>query len=293
MSVNEKMTNIANAIREKTGETEKLSLDEMANAITNLPSGGGDLDALLNDTITEIESNVTTVRKYSCYYCTNLTKASFPEATGTLEYVFMNCTALQEVNLPKVTKLGGSLFKGCTSLHTVIAPSVVDNGLSTSTFYGCTALKSFSCNSTTVGGQCFYQAGVESIDLPLVEAIGVQAFYKCTSLTNVNLPSLTQIGQNSFSYCSALSYLDLPVCISIDVKAFQYCTALSALVLRYADDVVTLNSTNVFTGSTIASGTGYVYVPSALVNTYKSATNWSLYAEQIRAIEDYPEITGG
>ena len=43
----------------------------------------------------------------------------------------------------------------------------------------------------------------------------------------------------------------------------------------------------------IASGTGYVYVPSALVNSYKSATNWSTYADQIRAIEDYPDITGG
>ena len=35
------------------------------------------------------------------------------------------------------------------------------------------------------------------------------------------------------------------------------------------------------------------YVPTSLVDTYKSATNWSTYAEQIRAIEDYPEITGG
>ena len=37
----------------------------------------------------------------------------------------------------------------------------------------------------------------------------------------------------------------------------------------------------------------YVYVPKALVGAYKSATNWSTYANQIRAIEDYPDITGG
>ena len=37
----------------------------------------------------------------------------------------------------------------------------------------------------------------------------------------------------------------------------------------------------------IGQGTGYIYVPSALVNTYKSANYWSTYANQIRAIEDY------
>ena len=43
----------------------------------------------------------------------------------------------------------------------------------------------------------------------------------------------------------------------------------------------------------IHSGQGYVYVPAALVDSYKAAANWQNYADQIRAIEDYPEITGG
>jgi hypothetical protein len=43
----------------------------------------------------------------------------------------------------------------------------------------------------------------------------------------------------------------------------------------------------------VANGTGYIYVPAALIEDYKAATNWSLYADQFRAIEDYPEITGG
>ena len=43
----------------------------------------------------------------------------------------------------------------------------------------------------------------------------------------------------------------------------------------------------------ISSGSGYIYVPAALVDSYKAAGNWQYYADQIRAIEDYPEITGG
>lgn len=39
--------------------------------------------------------------------------------------------------------------------------------------------------------------------------------------------------------------------------------------------------------------TGYIYVPKALIEDYKIATNWSVYADRFRAIENYPEITGG
>jgi hypothetical protein len=44
---------------------------------------------------------------------------------------------------------------------------------------------------------------------------------------------------------------------------------------------------NSFDSSSIAKGTGYVYVPRSLVDSYKSATNWSTYANQFRALEDY------
>ena len=57
--------------------------------------------------------------------------------------------------------------------------------------------------------------------------------------------------------------------------------------------MATLANTNAFTNTPIKSGAGYIYVPAALVDSYKAATNWSVYADQIRAIEDYPDITGG
>lgn len=41
MSVDSKMTAIAEAIRAKTGESGSLSLDAMAQAIASIPSGGG------------------------------------------------------------------------------------------------------------------------------------------------------------------------------------------------------------------------------------------------------------
>lgn len=76
---------------------------------------------------------------------------------------------------------------------------------------------------------------------------------------------------------------------------FSGCYSLSTLILR-SELVAIFNtgstSTN-FTDTLIAQGKGNIYVPSALVEDYKSATGWSEYGDYILAIEDYPEITGG
>jgi hypothetical protein len=67
---------------------------------------------------------------------------------------------------------------------------------------------------------------------------------------------------------------------------------LTTVILR-VNKVCTLANVSAFNNTPIKNGSGYVYVPSALVDSYKAASNWSTYAAQIRAIEDYPEICGG
>lgn len=97
---------------------------------------------------------------------------------------------------------------------------------------------------------------------------------------------------HSMNGCSELMKADFSNLQSIRYSTFYINTKLVTLIIR-TQVVAKLDKTSAFTGTPIASGTGYVYVPSALVNSYKSATNWSTYADQIRAIEDYPDITGG
>lgn len=124
-------------------------------------------------------------------------------------------------------------------------------------------------------------------------SIGISAFYYCTALTSVDLPAATSIGNYAFYFCTSLTSVYLPVATSIGNYAFIYCTALDTLILRKSDTICTLSNTNALASTPIASGTGYIYVPAALVDSYKAATNWTKYADQIRAIEDYPEICGG
>ena len=136
----------------------------------------------------------------------------------------------------------------------------------------------FGCNATHIdlpsmvnlsAGEEFRDAKLQSISLPLAQNIGYHTFYRCSSLKLLDLPSVTAIGSTAWS------------------SGVFYQGGITSLILRNVDTVCTLRSGYEFNGTKIASGTGYIYVPRALVDSYKSATNWSAYANQFRALEDY------
>lgn len=122
-------------------------------------------------------------------------------------------------------------------------------------------------------------------------SIGTYAFQKCQYMTTADFRAATSIGTYAFSSCQKLATADFWAATSINGYAFQYCSALKTLILR-SETRCTLGA-SVFTNTPIASGTGYIYVPRALVDSYKAASGWSTYANQFRAIEDYPDICGG
>lgn len=103
---------------------------------------------------------------------------------------------------------------------------------------------------------------------------------------------ITSIGLCAFLNCSNLAIVDLPSVLYIDSEAFNKCSALATFILR-GNQLCALANANALNNTPIKSGTGYIYVPRAMVDSYKAASNWSTYANQFRAIEDYPEITGG
>lgn len=126
-----------------------------------------------------------------------------------------------------------------------------------------------------------------------VTVIGVYGLAGCTKLTSVVLPAVRITEGNSMTGCSAITKADFSNLQTIRYSTFYNNKKLIALIIRRHAVTTLDNTTNVFRNTPIASGTGYIYVPSAMVSAYKNATNWSTYADQIRAIEDYPDITGG
>ena len=158
-----------------------------------------------------------------------------------------------------------------------------------------TNITSLDCPNVTSmkQGACFYCENLETINLPKLKYIGDSAFLRCTNLRNAVFPELEDVVLNAFGYCGERVSADLSKASGLYSGAFRDCPKLVTVILRKVDGICDLSSTNIFKNTPIESGTGYVYVPAALVDSYKAATNWTVYADQIRAIEDYPGICGG
>ena len=110
----------------------------------------------------------------------------------------------------------------------------------------------------------------------------------------LRFPNAVTIGDGAMSLSAdkSLKVVDLGAATVIPKETFRYNPNLTTIIIR-TQSVAMLDDTSALMNCGIASGTGYVYVPRALVDSYKAATNWSTYATQIRAIEDYPDICGG
>ena len=251
----------ANAFRAKMGSTRVINFD-LANetgfseTITNLPTGSGDnnIDELISRDITEITSNALLVASYVFYYSLDLETANFPLANSIGMSAFQNCSKLTIADFPSATSTGTYSFKDCSKL--------------------------------------------EIVNFPLVTSIGNYSFQNCSKLTIVDFPSATSTGSDAFRGCSKLTIADFSSATSVGSYSFYSCSSLTALILR-SETRANLPYTNAFSGCYHILGTtnnsynpeglkdGYIYVPSALIEDYKTATNWSTLATQFRALEDY------
>ena len=213
-----------------------------------------DADKVVDGTISGdyISDKVTSLRGYAFYACANLSSVSLPNCTSIAASAFRNCTALESVNLPSCTSFNGAqCFDGATNLKTINTSSLTTIAEGTRTFANCKYLEEFNApNLTSITGSTS------------------NMFNTCTKLRKVNLPRLsgTTISANTFNYCSNLTVLVLG-----------------------GNELNPLDNVNAFNSSAIKSGTGYVYVPDALVDTYKTATNWSNFADQIKPISELEE----
>lgn len=165
----------------------------------------------------------------------------------------------------------------------------------TQVFRGCANLVSISFpNATSISSSAFYDCpSLVSIDIPKATSLSSRSFELCSSLKSAYLPNVASLSSYVFQDCPSLERVEfLKKLNNITTGTFNRCSKLDCLILRDSSRVCPLNNVNALAATPIESGNGYVYVPASLVDNYKSATNWAVYADQIRAIEDYPEICG-
>ena len=211
------------------------------------------------------------------------------EITKVREYVFFEKKSLTSIDLPVCTSIGDNAFSGCTALNSINLP--VCTSIGTYAFYSCKSLTSIDLPvCTSIGPYTFYRCtALTSINLPVCTSIDYGVFSSCTALTSINLPVCTSIEYGVFSSCTALTSINLPACTSIHSYAFNSCKSLTSIKLANTSKICTLSNSDAFKGTPIANKAGYIYVPDELVEQYKKATNWSVYASQIKPLSAYTE----
>lgn len=163
-------------------------------------------------------------------------------------------------------------------------------------FYGLKNLVSaFLPNATSLGGYVFYNCTkLVSVDLPsFVGAVPAYSFTGCSLLQQVNVQNAQTVSNYAFQNCTSLTKIELNKVTSIGLYVFRGAGLTTLIIRNNTAKLTVLTNTNSLTECPIGREDGYIYFPKEYVESYKTATNWSTFASQIRAIEDYPEITGG
>ena len=183
----------------------------------------------------------------------------------------------------RITTIGNHAFTQCSSLISVSFPAVTTIGRNA--FYSCINLTSVSFPAaTTIGRDAFtYCSSLTSVNFPAVTTIGSGAFYDCIGLTSVSFPAATTISSSAFYYCKGLTSVSFPAATTIGNQAFYYCRNLASIYLKNSS-VCSLAGSSAFNTTSIGSNKGSIYVPSSLVASYKTATNWAYFSNRIYGI---------
>ena len=187
--------------------------------------------------------------------CTNLRVLEIGELTVVPFGFASGCTSLENVSdLSKVTSVKNIAFRNTPSLRIHLKLPV------------CTKVLADTANGSD---GTFYNSGILSLDAPMLMEIGkgiyasgsLGAFQGCANLTLVKLRDVTTIGMNAFYKCSNLSkvIIDNETPPTRDSSAFASCSSELAF-----------------------------YVPDSAVETYKAATGWTVFADRIKPLSEWP-----
>lgn len=213
---------------------------------TGTASGGISVDDIAQDY--KIEGDITI----------SLTASEYLRA-----YCFYN-TKITSVTAPNVARAAakGNYFAGCTSLVSASLPSLIETSTMAmaSIFASCSKL--------------------ETVDMPYAWP-RAYAFDGCTKLkkyvNKISSGSNTNIEAGAFRGCRALEVLDFTHVNQIAATwAYDNSNNLTTLILRRTDAVVPCSNANNLPPVFRNNGAGgEIYVPSSLIESYKTATNWS------------------
>lgn len=212
----------------------------------------------------DIPSALDSFQKYVDLLSGDITSVRDENATSVRDYCFYCCKKLQEVYLPNVTSIGKMAFKSCDMLSKINIQNVE-------------TLEDYALEDAH---------GITELYLPKAITLGICACSAIPALKKVTLGNVKTIDEYALYWNLNCEEIDISLnenVGSIGAKAFLGDKKLSKLTIR-GTALIGLKDSNAFYNTPIANGTGKIYVDPSMVETYKTATNWSNYASVIEAI---------
>jgi len=198
------LTDVADAIREKSGTSEAIQASSFDTAIANIPSGG-DASEYFNLTLTAGSSNANGITHSITSIPSNFT---VPSGTTSLAYLFANCDNLTNVPLFNTSNV--------TNMNNM--------------FYLCMHLQSIPLldTSNVTNMQAMFSSCIRLLSVPSLNTSNVTnmqtMFIACNRLTTVpqfDMSSVTNI-TNMFSSCNALTNDSLNNILASCISATSY-----------------------------------------------------------------------
>lgn len=304
---------IANAIRRKNGETDTYTPAEMADAIGRIPKGGGGAS---EGDVTFYDYDGSIVASYTAAQFAALEEMpENPDHTDeglTSQGWNWNLTDAKAY-VAKYGKLNvGQMYVPTDGkTHVLISIPADDPSYETTLYFGHTTAsgqtvidwgdgsptETASGSSAAEHSHAYSNPGKYEVTLDtmsgVMSVIGTESnragthfsgsgnyARNLTRIEEIRFSTNTSIGNGAFRYCHALQSVTIPEGVtSIGGGSFQYCYAIVAYRLE-PNTPPTLANTNAFSG--ISTDTVF-YVPASSLEAYKTANNWSTYADRMVA----------
>ena len=220
---------------------------------------------------------VTKVGDEAFCECSSLQSITLPDSVTELGgWAFFCCIYLEEATLSnRLKSIGDAAFSSCSTLSSITLPqSLIEVG--DSAFYGCSGMSGYYGKFASYDNRClvinntlrhFAPKGLtEYVIADGITTIAHDAFYESLKLKSVTIPaSVAKIEEYAFYYCESLR------------SVYCKCSTPPTLGAKVFD-----NSND---GVDEPIGCK-IYVPTASVEAYKAAANWSRYKSYIYGDEN-------
>lgn len=250
----------------------ELPTTDGGTAIFTEGAGEDTLVEALHNRVTSVsDDTLTSIRSYGLASMSSLTSVSFPNLQTINTYAFYSDSNLvmDGWQFPKAKSIGNYAFRYCYGLTgDFVLPNTVTS-IGQYSFANCDGIETFTApgSITTLGtytwnGASGHVMAMRECHLPhLGTGIALNLNWGSTTAANA---------------CQNLEVCDIGSAKSIAANTFANCYKLQTLIMRRTS-VTTCANVSAFLNTPLRgrnSLTAKIYVPSALIDTYKAASNW-------------------